>query len=34
VTTRSGAMIDVLVVSHGAGNPDPMSVIDSFRLTG
>jgi len=34
VTTPSGAMINVLVVSHGAGNPDPMSVIDSFRLVG
>lgn len=33
VKTPSGAVIDVLVVSHGAGNPDPMSVIDSFKLT-
>jgi hypothetical protein len=33
VSTRSGATIDVLVVSHGAGNPDPMTMIDSFRLT-
>jgi hypothetical protein len=34
VTTPSGAMINVLVVSHGSGNPDPLAVIDSFRLTG
>ncbi len=34
VTTQRGAMINVLVVAHGPGNPDPMSVIDSFRLTG
>ena len=33
VSTRSGATIDVLVVSHGSGNPDPTAVIDSFRLT-
>jgi len=34
VRTSQGAMINLLVVSHGSGNPDPMSVIDSFRLTG
>lgn len=33
VKTPAGTVIDVLVVSHGAGNPDPMSVIDSFKLT-
>jgi len=34
VTTPRGVMINLLVVAHGTGNPDPMSVIDSFRLTG
>jgi hypothetical protein len=32
VTTSDGAMIDVQVVSHGSGNPDPMAIVDSFRL--
>ena len=32
VATPAGPMIEVQVVSHGAGNPDPMAVINSFRL--
>ena len=32
VSTSGGAMIEVQVISHGSGNPDPMAVINSFRL--
>jgi hypothetical protein len=33
VLTKAGALIDVLAVAHGNGNPDPRTVTDSFRLT-
>jgi hypothetical protein len=32
VSTKDGATIDVLIASHGSGNPDPVAVADSFRL--
>jgi hypothetical protein len=32
VSTPGGAMIEVQVVSHGQSSPDPMAVINSFRL--
>lgn len=32
VSTSAGPMIEVQVISHGSGNPDPIAVINSFRL--